>query len=141
MHFPANVEESPLQTEAETGGEAGQDLLGRRPGGSQHCCASVRRWGNTWPVNDAWSRFPLLSMHLLLPMGLLHWILVALSLASIGTHVSPWLRSHQVCAHVYKGCQVGANSFLSYARNQLMAWSSDYSYLSLHDASHILKLL
>lgn len=87
MHFSANVEESPLQTDAETGGEPGQDLLGRKPGGSQHCCASARRWrGNTCPVNDGWSRFPLLSVGL---VQCLRRILVALSLARMGTHVSP----------------------------------------------------
>lgn len=58
MHFSANVEESPLQTDAETGGEPEQNLQGRTPGGSQLCCATAGRWGgNTCPVSDGWSRF------------------------------------------------------------------------------------
>lgn len=105
MHFPANVEESPLQTDAETGGEPGQDLLGRRPGGSQHCCASARRWGNTCPC-EQWLEQIFSAVHALSSAlgtsALPARILVPLSLASIGTHVSLWLGPRQVCAHVYK---------------------------------------
>lgn len=151
MHFSANVEESPLQTDAEAGGETGQGSP--RGGGraAQHLGGPAPQGGGAVPapgtvVGADFGCFPR-------PF----FCLWDFCIACTGS-LSPCLRqasgrvcphgsaSRQVCAHVCECCRAAqsggdwANSFLRLARNRLTARSSDYSYLSLRDGNHILKL-
>lgn len=94
MHFPAKVEESQM---LKTGENQGRSSWEGDLGAPALLCQCKDCGGNTCPVNDGWSRFPLLSVPLLLPVGFvcsLPSIPVSLSRASIGTHTHtrvPWL--------------------------------------------------
>lgn len=104
MHFSAKVEESQVLKTGENQGRSSWEGDLEAPA---LLCQCKDCGGNTCPVNDGWSRFPLLSVPLLLPVGFvcsLPSIPVSLSRASIGTHthVSRGSAPCQVCAHVCK---------------------------------------
>lgn len=148
MHFSASVVESPLQTDAETGGGTGQGPPGEGHLGGPRTAVLVQG-GRAILALRTMGRADFLCSPcpFFCPWdfgtGSLSPCLHPQALGCVCVHGSA---SRQVCAHVCKGCRAaqgggdGANSFLRLTRNRLMARSSDYSYLSLHDGNHILKL-
>ena len=150
MHFSASVEESPLQTDAETRGETRRAPPREGNLGSPSTAVPVqggRAIPALWTMVGA--DFLCSPCPFFCPWDFCTPCTGSLSPClqqALGCSCAYGSASHQVCAHVCKCCRVaqgggdGANSFLRLARNRLMAQSSDYSYLSLHDDNHILKL-
>lgn len=148
MHFSASGEESPLQTDAKTGGETGR---GDPTEGHLGISAAPRlgeAGGRITPALQitVGADFSLPSIPFSCAWNFRAACTESLSPClrqALGRVVCPRLNlppgDVPMCANAQARGD-GANSFLRLTRNRLMARSSDYSYLSLRNGNHILKL-